>query len=300
MNFRLLLILTLCLSPVASMAAETLMFGGDIVVEDVDLDVLLLNGPEDARDKVIGDHKQLLKLLRQIYLIRALSKEAEKDGIGDSELFQAKLRRQREKLLYVERLKEIDAEPIPDFHEAAREHYEGNPEAYTLPERFEAKHILISTTDRLPKNHPKEEALELIKKVKAELDKGEKTFDDLVNIYSEDTVTRSNQGSLGLFKRGSMVKPFDEAVAALKKPGEVSGIVETKFGYHLIKLLNRYAPQKLTYDQVKEKIIEKMRAEYIQTRREAYFDKILKQNKASIYEDKVEAYAEKHQQQGAE
>jgi parvulin-like peptidyl-prolyl isomerase len=276
------------------------MFGGDIEVTDVDLDALLSSGPEDARDKVIGDKKQLLKLLRQIYLIRALSEEAEKSGIADSELFQAKLRRQREKLLYMERLKQIDDEPIPDFEKAAKEQYEGNPEAFTIPERFEAKHILISTTDRLPKHHSKEEALEIIKKVKAELDSGTRTFEQLVMVYSEDTVTQKNQGSLGLFKRGSMVKPFDEAVAALHKPGEVSDIVETQFGYHLIKLLKRYAPQKLTYEQVKDKIIEKMKGDFIQTRRETYFDELLKKKDASIYEDRVEAYADKHQQQPAE
>ncbi|MES9943491.1 MAG: peptidylprolyl isomerase [Candidatus Thiodiazotropha sp.] len=300
MRFCLILIVTFCLSPVASLAGETLMFGGGIEVEDVDLDALLLSGPEDARNKVIGDHKQLLKLLRQIYLIRALSEEAEKSGLAKSELFQAKLRRQREKLLYLERLKQIDAEPVPEFEQAAKELYQGNPEAYTIPERFEAKHILISTTDRLPKHHPKEEALEIIKKVKAELDSGKHSFDDLVMAYSEDTVTIKNQGSLGLFKRGSMVKPFDEAVAAMHKPGEVSDIIETQFGYHIIKLVNRYSPQKLTFDQVKDKIVEKLRNDFIQNRRDAYFDELLKKNKASIYEDKVEEYTQKHQQKTAE
>ncbi|MEW8693330.1 MAG: peptidylprolyl isomerase [Candidatus Thiodiazotropha endolucinida] len=300
MRFCLLLTMALCLSPVASSAGETLMFGGGIEVKDVDLDALLLSGPEDARNKVVADHKQLLKLLRQIYLIRALSEEAEKNGLGDSELFQAKLRRQREKLLYLERLKQIDAEPIPDFEQAAKEQYQGNPDAYTIPERFEAKHILISTTDRLPKHHPKEEALEIIKKVKAELDSGQSTFEDLVMAYSEDTVTLKNQGSLGLFKPGSMVKPFDEAVAAMHKPGEISDIVETKFGYHIIKLVNRYSPQKLTFDQVKEKIVAKMKSDFIQNRRDEYFDGLLKKNKAGIYEDKVEAYAQKQKQQSAE
>lgn len=300
MRICLLLIVALYLSPVTAMAGETLMFGGDIEVKDVDLDALLLSGPEDARSKVVADHNQLLKLLRQIYLIRALSEEAEKSGLGDSELFQAKLRRQREKLLYLERLKQIDAEPIPDFEQAAKEQYHGNPEAYTIPERFEAKHILISTTDRLPKHHPKEEALEIIKKVKAELDSGQSTFEDLVMVYSEDTVTLKNKGSLGVFKRGSMVEPFDEAVAAMHKPGEISDIVETQFGYHIIKLVNRYSPKKLTFDQVKEKLVSKMKSDYIQNRRDEYFDKLLKKNKASIYEDKVEEYAQKQLQQSTE
>jgi parvulin-like peptidyl-prolyl isomerase len=300
MRSCLLLIAVLCLAPFTSIAGEALMFGGGIQVEDVDLDVLLSTGPDDAREKVIGDHQQLLKLLRQIYLIRALSDEAEKSGLGDSELFQAKLRRQREKLLYSERLKQIDAEPIPDFEQAAKEQYQGNPDAYTVPEKFEAQHILISTTDRLPKHHPKEEALEIIKKVKTEFDSGKQSFDDLVMTYSEDTVTRKNLGSLGVFKRGSMVKPFDDAVAALRKPGEVSDIVETQFGYHLIKLVNRYPAKKLTYEQVKDKIIDKMKNDYKKNRRDAYFDEVLKKNKASIYEDKVEEYAEKRQQQSTE
>ncbi|MCU7929626.1 MAG: peptidylprolyl isomerase [Candidatus Thiodiazotropha sp. (ex Codakia rugifera)] len=287
-----LIVLLICfLTPALSVAGDVLMFGGGIEVEEVDLDALLSGGPDKAKSDVISSQKQLHQLLRQIYLIRALSIEATEQGLGDSELFKARLRRQREKMLYLERLKQLDAEPLPEFEQAAKEQYLGNPEAYTIPERVDARHILISTTDRLPKYHSKDEALEIVKKVKSEIDGG-RSFEDLATAYSEDPVTSKNRGSLGLFKRGVMVEPFDKAVFALHKPGQISDIVESPFGYHIIKLEGHYPAQKLEYKHVKDKIVEKLKSDFIQKRRDTYFDALLKKNKASIYEDLVEKYAE--------
>jgi peptidyl-prolyl cis-trans isomerase C len=289
MRLMLVWMLGMVFAPVLFAADDVLMFGGDIEVERVDLDALLSDGPVNAQKDVLNDKNRVLKLLRQTYLIRALAAEAQAQGLGEDQLFQAKLRRQRERMFYLERLKQIDSEPVPDFEQAAKEQYQGNPQAHSIPEKVEAKHILIATTDRLPVYHSKAEALEIAKKVKAELDTG-RSFEDLVAAYSEDTLSKRNQGSLGLFKRGSMVDPVDKAVFAMKKPGEISDIVESKFGYHIIKLVGHYPAKKLPYEQVKPKIIEQMKKDFIQQRREAYFDQLLKKNKASIYEDLVEDY----------
>ncbi|MCU7921191.1 MAG: peptidylprolyl isomerase [Candidatus Thiodiazotropha sp. (ex Dulcina madagascariensis)] len=289
-------VLAFVATPSLHAADDVLMFGGDIKVERVDIDALLADGPAKARKDVLNNHKQMLQLLRQTYLIRAMASEALERGLSEDKLFQAKLRRQRERMLYLERLKQIDDQPLPDFEPAAKEQYQGNPDAYTIPERVGAKHILIATTDRLPQYHSKEEALEIIKKVKAEADSG-RSFEDLVAAYSEDPASRKNQGSLGLFGRGAMVKPVEEAVFAMHKPGQISDIVESQFGYHLIKLTGRYAAQKLPFEQEKEKIVEQLKKDFIQQRREAYFDELLKKNKASIYEDLLEDYVSKRLRQ---
>ncbi|MES9862501.1 MAG: peptidylprolyl isomerase [Candidatus Thiodiazotropha sp. LLP2] len=268
---------------------NVLMFGGDIMVESVDLDALLDEGPPKARGDVLNNKKQVLQLLRQTYLIRALAGEFEKKGLSEDKLMQAKLRRQRDRLLYLERLKEIDNEPIPDFEQAAKEQYLGNPKAYTIPEKANAKHILISTTDRLPVYHERAEALAIANKVKAELDAGG-TFEDLVPIYSEDALSKQNQGSLGVFKKGSMSKPVVEAAFNMTKPGEISDVVESEFGFHIVKLVNRFPEKKQSFEQVKAGIIDTLKKDYIQQRREAYFDALLEKNNASIYEDLVEDY----------
>ena len=291
---RLFLVGLLGILLASSLSAEenVLMFGGDIKVEPVDLDALLSDGPIKAQKDVLNSKKQILQLLRQTFLIRALAEEYKKQGLDDNELLQAKLRRQQERMLYIERLKQIDDQPIPDFEQAAREQYLGNPDAYTIPERADARHILISTTDRLVDYHERDEALEIAKQVKAKLAAGER-FEDLVPIYSEDPKSKDNQGTLGIIKRTADAKPVVKAAFNLKKPGDISEIVESQFGFHIVKLIKKFPPLKQSYEQVKPGIIEKLTKEFISKRREAYFDKLLESNDAAIYEDLVEEYIAK-------
>ena len=292
---NVLFLLVLSLVTLRVSAQEVLMFGGDIEVEPVDIDALLADGPAKAQKDVLKNKPQMLLLLRQIYLMRALAAEAEKQGLAEDALIQAKLRRQRERLLYLERLQQLDEQPLPDFAQAAKEQYLGNSDTYTIPEKVKAQHILIATTDRMPKYHPKEEALELARKVKAEVDTG-RSFDDLVAEFSEDVVTKKNKGSLGFFTQGSMVDPVDKAVFAMHEPGQVSDIVESQFGYHIIKLNNRYPARKQSFEQVKDDIMERLKKDFIEKRRQIYFDELLQRNDAKIYEDLLENYMEERLQ----
>lgn len=79
-------------------------------------------------------------------------------------------------------------------------------------------------------------ALEKIKTVQQKLQEGE-SFEKLATTYSDDKGSAQNGGDLGYFERRKMVRPFDEAVFSLKE-GEISDIVQTKFGFHIIKLIN--------------------------------------------------------------
>ena len=102
------------------------------------------------------------------------------------------------------------------------------------PGNIRASHILVSYAgvERTTATRTKEEAEELIKEIKGKLDAGE-DFEDLAATYS-DCPSAENKGDLGFFRKGQMVKPFENAAFALE-PGQVSDIVETKFGYHIIK-----------------------------------------------------------------
>jgi peptidyl-prolyl cis-trans isomerase C len=292
MRLYLVVLLTLLSASAFSAEDDVLMFGGDIEVERIDLDAMLVDGPVRAQQDVLKSKKQMLQLLRQVYLIRALSEEYKKQGLDDNKILQAKLRRQQEKMLYIERLKQIDDQSIPDFEQAAKEQYLGNPDAFTIPERADARHILISTTDRLVDYHDRDEALKIAKEVKAKLDAGER-FEELVPIYSEDPRSKDNQGTLGIIKRTADAKPVVKAAFNLKKPGDISEIVESPFGFHIVKLVKKFPPKKQNYEQVKSGIIEDLTKDFIAKRREAYFDELLESNDAKIYEDLVEDYIAK-------
>jgi parvulin-like peptidyl-prolyl isomerase len=101
-----------------------------------------------------------------------------------------------------------------------------------------ASHILIAYKGSLRAapitTRSKEEAQKLAKTVDAQAKAAGAKFGDLAVKYSDDPTAKQGQGSLGKFGRTSMIKPFADAAFALK-PGEVSGVVETPFGFHIIK-----------------------------------------------------------------
>lgn len=116
-----------------------------------------------------------------------------------------------------------------------RQFYEKNSKQFETPAKVRARHILIRPDEKTPdrekaKKEAREKAESILKRIKG----GEK-FPELAKKYSGDPGSASRAGDLGWFQKGMMVKPFEDAVFTLKK-GEVSGIVETQFGYHIILL----------------------------------------------------------------
>ena len=108
--------------------------------------------------------------------------------------------------------------------------YDDHPQLYRVPEERRASHILI-IFDGDDKAKAKAQAETVYKEVQ----KNPSRFAELAKQYSKDPGSAQQGGDLGFFSRGMMVKPFDDAVFSLKD-GEISGIVESDFGYHIIKL----------------------------------------------------------------
>jgi len=116
-----------------------------------------------------------------------------------------------------------------------KQYYQDNKAQFGTQEQRDAAHILISVATQASaaeKQAAKAKAERILKEVKQAPQK----FAELAKKYSEDPGSASNGGDLGYFSRGMMVKPFDDAVFSLK-PGEISGLVQSDFGYHIIKLL---------------------------------------------------------------
>lgn len=109
------------------------------------------------------------------------------------------------------------------------------PERPAAGERIHASHILIAFKGarRSQATRSKDEAKKLAGQPLARA-KGGADFADLAKQFSDDPTAKARGGDLGTFERGAMVKPFADAAFALK-PGEVSDIVETDFGFHIIK-----------------------------------------------------------------
>ena len=157
-----------------------------------------------------------------------------------------------------------------------RAFYENNPEAFKQPERVKASHILIKVDPQADPSQ-KAEAQKKIDLVQAKLQKGE-DFGALAKEYSEGP-SGPKGGDLGYFTRGQMVKPFEDAAFAMKS-GEVSGMVETRFGYHLIKVTDKTPEGTMPYDDVKERLGEFLKQKKIQEEVNVYVKRL--EEKAKI------------------
>jgi len=141
--------------------------------------------------------------------------------------------------------------------EDARKYYDEHQSDFGTPEERQAAHILVALAAAAP------QAEQDAAKVKAEqlLQQARKNpagFADLAKQNSQDPGSAANGGSLGFFGHGMMVKPFEDAAFTLKQ-GEISGLVKSDFGYHIIKLLAIKPARLLPFDEAREGIVNKLR-----------------------------------------
>jgi len=159
--------------------------------------------------------------------------------------------------------------------EESKAYYDQNPQMFKQPEQIKASHILIKVDPKADEAQ-KAEARKKIEEVQQKLKDGG-DFAALAKEYSEGP-SSTKGGDLGYFRRGQMVKPFEDAALALK-PNEVSDIVETRFGYHLIIVYDTKPEQTLAYADVKDKISQRMKQEKIEKEAVQYVDKLKKDAK---------------------
>jgi peptidyl-prolyl cis-trans isomerase C len=131
-----------------------------------------------------------------------------------------------------------------------REYYDSNPAQFEQPERIKASHILIGIEDGATPEVRAEKKAEA-ERVLAELEQGA-NFEELATQYST-CPSGPRGGDLGFFERGRMVKPFEDAAFALDV-GETSGLVETRFGFHIIKVVEREDARTIPFDEASENI----------------------------------------------
>ena len=133
-------------------------------------------------------------------------------------------------------------------------HYDDNKARYSTPEQVQASHILLKTEGK-DDAAVKKEAEDLLAKVKGGAD-----FADVAKKFSQDEGSAAKGGDLGFFERASMVKEFSDAAYALE-PGQISDLVKSQFGYHIIKTTAKKPATNSTLDQVRPQIEDAIKYE---------------------------------------
>jgi peptidyl-prolyl cis-trans isomerase D len=141
-------------------------------------------------------------------------------------------------------------------------YYEQNMARLANLEERRVSHILINADKAAPaaeRDKARAKAQELLTSVQQSPDK----FAELARKNSQDPGSAAKGGDLDFFARGAMVKPFEDAAYALKK-GEISGVVETEFGFHIIRLTDIKQPKQKTFDEMRASLETDVRRQLAQ------------------------------------
>lgn len=131
-------------------------------------------------------------------------------------------------------------------------YYDQNIARQSALEERRASHILIAAPASAPPAQ-REEAKKRAQEILAQLQKSPERFAELAKQHSKDPGSAAKGGDLDYFTRGAMTKPFEEAAFALK-PGQISDVVESEFGYHIIRLTDVRAPKQQSFAEVRPKL----------------------------------------------
>jgi len=176
----------------------------------------------------------------------------------------------------------VDQEIAPKINisdDDSKAFYEANPQYFQQPEQVHARHILIKVEAGADEK-TKAKAMAKILAVKDRAISGE-DFGELAKTESQGP-SAPKGGDLGFFSRGRMVPAFEEAAFRLKIK-EISGVVETNFGYHLIQALDRKEAKTTAFDEAKDRIAINLRNQQIKQRLDAYAADLRKSAKVETF-----------------
>jgi peptidyl-prolyl cis-trans isomerase C len=180
------------------------------------------------------------------------SEQVFQNALKEQGITEAQLRIDVKKQLQIKKLldKEVLSKVAVD-EKAVKKYYDDNPDKFQEPEQVHAAHVLVTVdkgADEATKAAKKKEAQQVLADAKAGKD-----FAQLAKDHSGDPGSKDKGGDLGFFPRGEMVGAFEDAAFKLK-PGEISEIVETPYGFHVIKVIEKKDARKVPLDEVKDDV----------------------------------------------
>lgn len=209
------------------------------------------------------------ELLDSMVVREIILEQAKKDGVDKSKEVADRLEDLRKRLIVETYLKKKVEQDAVVSDAELKKFYDENQDKFKSGEQVKSSHILVKS---------EKEAEEILGQLKSGA-----SFEDLAKKFSTDS-TGAKGGDLGWFSKGAMVPEFDKVVFSLKE-GQLSGIVKTQFGFHIIKATGQRPAGTRTFDEVKEQI----KSTLLPAKQQEIFQKMkedLKKNaKVSIKED---------------
>lgn len=246
-------------SAAASDASLVVASQGGAKVMLADIDMFAERIPADRRAPFFDSPQRIETLISKLLVQKQLAALARSEGLDkDPSITAPGGLTADERLAIAETKRFKEALVVPDLGELAREEYVAHPENYADPATLDVEQVLISTSSRSVA-----EAKALADKVEAETRKDPAQFEALVEKYSDDAGKSANHG---LVEHAGNVpfQAFADAATALAKPGDISPVINTEFGFHVLKLVAKAPAQRKTFDEVRPQIMETLKKDYVQ------------------------------------
>ena len=255
---------------------------GGAMVTMQDIDAYAQRIPENDRPGFFDSPKRIESVIMSLLLQKQLAGEARAAKLDQDPGVQAQIRLATDDTLaraaneqYRKGLK------FPDFAQLANEYYLSHKAEFAVRGAVDVKHVLVSSKER-----DDAAAKARINEVEAAARAHPEQFDALVEKYSDDPSKADNHGLIADAASGKTVGQFSDAAKALKKPGEISPVVKTEFGYHVLKLIERKPDTQRTFAEVKDGLMEKLRNDFIEREGKDHTNK-LRGNKLDANPDLV-------------
>lgn len=284
---------SLVLAQAAELPQGVVVTRGEASIGFTDIDARVARIPADKRAGFMNDPQRIDKTVSAMLLARQVAQEARNLGIDQDPVVMADIALYADEVL-ARRLMMIKMNEIelPNFDTLAHERYLTQPEKYTSAEVLTVRHLII-----LRDIHGDEAAMKLAEQRREEFLQSGMDFESFVVEFSEEKSRATAKGLVDGLMRGQGAGEFEAAAFALKNPGDISPVVRSRFGYHIIQLLKRQPAKLLPFDKAKEQIVAELRANFLEQQRQKILESFeIQELKASP--DRVQSLRTRYMQDG--
>lgn len=263
--------------------ADTLIQGATVSITTQDMQADSLRMPPEMRSIVLQKPETVTQIASNLYARRMFAERALAEGLQKDPQIAAALKIARDKVLSDAMLEQLDKKAAPSDAAAealARDIYRTKSDRFKQGEQVQVSHILIPGNE----SQSRAQAEKLLEEIKAGAD-----FAKAAQERSADTGSATKGGDLGFFGRGRMLPEFETVAFNLAKVGDVSDVVETKFGFHILKLTGKKPAGIRPFEEVKDELVKEVRNNVQQEARAAEAQKL--QQGATINKEAIEGYA---------
>lgn len=254
---------------------------GDAVIREADLDRILAAQPPSVQKSFQNDPQQRLALVREILTKKVIVAKARKEGFDKKPDVKEQLSYVFDNFITQEYLNKVVTAGVSVPEEELRKAYQLYEKEFVVQEQAKVRHILIAA-EKSATQEERAKARNRADSILQRIRKGE-DFAGLAREASDDQNSSAQGGELATFTPGKTNSDEFEKAAFTLKDGQVSDIVETHYGFHIIKMIEHREKRTAAFSEVRDIIFNKLKADQDQKRIQEYVEMVTKEAGLQIF-----------------